>query len=223
MSKKISLKRRAEIGKERRSRTRTKILDAAFELLGRKNGLLTRIDEICAVAGVARGTFYNYFSSVEELFSALTFEISHSYNVAVRAVVERVPAGAIRSAFALRYWLHKTRDDPAWGWAMVNLSAGGPIFGEETFHYATASIEEGLLTKQFDVINVEVGRSLMMGATLAGMISLLRTPQPATFPEEMVTQILRGLGVSRSLIRKCIEPPLPDPFEYLEKHGEVSK
>lgn len=219
MSKNISLERRAEIGRERRSRTRSRILEVAFELLGRESGRSTRIDEICEAAAVARGTFYNHFTSIDEMFATLAFEISHSYNDAVRAVINRLPAGAIRSAFALRYYLHKTREDPAWGWAMVHLSAGGPIFGEETFLYATASIEEGMMTEQFRIISVEVGRSLMMGATLAGMIALLRGSQTSTFPEDMVTQTLKGLGVSETLIRKCVEPELPDPYGYPAQHG----
>ena len=222
MSTKISLERRAEIGKERRARTRAAILRAAFELLGREDGLSTRIDEICHEAKVARATFYNYFSSVEELFRALAFEISHDFNDAVRAVMVRTPAGAIRSAFALRYYLHKTRQDPSWGWAMVNLSAGGPIFGDETYRYATDSISEGIVTEQFNIPSPEIGRDLMLGATLAAMITLLRTKQPEDHPEQMVGQILRGLGVRETLIEKCISPPLPDPFEYVEQHGKAA-
>lgn len=222
MSRKISLERRAEIGRERRARTRAKILEVAFELLGKENGRSTRIEEICAAAQVSRGTFYNYFSSVDEMFHALAFEISHSFNTATRAVFTRAPAGAIRSAFALRYYLHKTRDDPAWGWAMVNLSAGGPIFGEETFRYATVSIEEGLVTEQFHLPSLEIGRDIMMGSTLSAMITLLRSEQPDDYPEMTVGQIMRGLGVSETLIEKCVTPPLPDPYDYLEKHGMMA-
>jgi AcrR family transcriptional regulator len=222
MNRKISLERRAEIGRERRAKTRTKILEVAFELLGNENGRLTRIEEICAAAEVSRGTFYNYFSSVDEMFRALAFEISHSFNTATRAVFTRAPAGAIRSAFALRYYLHKTRDDPAWGWAMVNLSAGGPIFGEETFRYATVSIEEGLVTEQFHLPSLEVGRDIMMGSTLSAMMTLLRSEQPQDYPEKAVGQIMRGLGVSETLIEKCIAPALPDPYEYLAEHGMMA-
>lgn len=218
---KINLERRAEIGRERRARTRAKLLKAAFELLGREGGRSARIEEICNAAKVARGTFYNYFASVDELFQALTFEISHDFNDATRAVIRRLPAGAIRSAFALRYYLHKARDDREWGWAMVNLSAGGPIFGEETFNYATDSIREGMITGQFNIPSLEIGRDLMMGATLAAMMTLVRSQRDLSYPEAMVTQILRGLGVSETLIGKCITPRLPDPFVFLAKYGSA--
>jgi AcrR family transcriptional regulator len=222
MNKKISLERRAEIGREKRLKTRAKILEAAFALLGSENGRSARIEDICEEADVSRGTFYNYFSSVDELFRALAFEISHSFNTATRAVFTRAPAGALRSAMALRYYLHKTRDDPAWGWAMVNLSAGGPIFGEETFRYATVSIDEGLVTEQFRLDSLEIGRDIMMGSTLSAMITLLRSDQPQEYPERMVAQIMRALGVSETLVDKCVSQPLPDPYEFLAAHGMMA-
>jgi AcrR family transcriptional regulator len=219
MGRAISLEKRAEIGRQRRARTREKILDAAFALLGREDGRSTRIDEICQEAEVARGTFYNYFSSVEELLRALTFEITHDYNLAVRAVIRAVPAGALRSGFALRYYLHRTRQDPSWGWAMVNLSAGGPIFGDETARYGLEAISEGMITEQFNAPSAQIAYDLMHGATLAGMITLLRSQQPDDYPEQLVALIMRGLGVSDTLIARCISLELPDPQAFVERYG----
>ena len=219
MRRNISPEKRAEVGRQRRARTREKILEAAFELLGREEGLSTRIEEICVKAKVARGTFYNYFSSVEELFKALTFNISHDYNQAVRAVIRTLPAGALRGGFALRYYLHRTREDPSWGWAMVNLSAGGPIFGEETARYGLEAVAEGMITEQFDAPSAQMAYDFMHGATLAGMITLLRSEQPEDYPEKMVALIFRGLGVSQTLIDRCVAPELPDPVKFVEEFG----
>jgi AcrR family transcriptional regulator len=216
---KVNLERRAEIGRARRAKTRVTLLKAAFELLGKEGGRSARIEEICQTANVARGTFYNYFTSVDEMFKALTFDISHDFNDATRAVIRRVPAGAIRSAFALRYYLHKAYADREWGWAMVNLSAGGPIFGEETYSYATQSIQEGMITGQFNIPSLDIGRDLMMGATLSAMITIVRGDPGPDYPEAVVGQILRGLGVNEPLIAKCVSPALPDPFDFLANHG----
>lgn len=221
MGRKISLEKRAEIGRQRRVKTREKILETTFGLLGREEGRSTRIDEICQKAHVSRGTFYNYFSSVEELLNALTFEITHDYNLAVRAVIRTVPAGALRSGFALRYYLQRTREDPSWGWAMVNLSAGGPIFGEETARYGLEAISEGMITEQFNASSPQMAYDLMHGATHAAMITLLRSEQPDNYPEQMVALILRGLGVSDTLIARTIEPELPDPVEFVARYGET--
>ena len=49
----------------KRERTRKKILEAAFGVIGNEKGLTVRIEEICAAARISRGTFYNYFTSLE--------------------------------------------------------------------------------------------------------------------------------------------------------------
>jgi hypothetical protein len=85
--------------------------------------------------------------------------------------------------------------------------------------YATECIIDGMVTEQFSVPSPEIGHDLMQGATLAGMISLLRSPQPPDFPEKLVAQIMRGLGVSATLIERCVQPELPDPFAFLAENG----
>ncbi len=211
MKRNISPERRAQIGQEKRARTRSTILAAAFDLLGRERGRSTRIDEICQASGISHRTFYNYFSSTEELFDALTFEISHDFNTAVLEIISAMRPGAERTAAALRYYLHRTCEDRAWGWAMVNLSTAGPIFGAETFRHASASIQEGIDSKEFVLADPAIGRDLMMGAVLASMITLLRNDLPAAYPEAVVRQILVGLGVRPEIIEHCVSAPLPDP------------
>ena len=67
----------------KRERTRKKILEAAFGLIGNEKGLTVRIEEICAAAHISRGTFYNYFTSLEQLFEVLAIELSHDLNRAL--------------------------------------------------------------------------------------------------------------------------------------------
>src|SRR5262249_60874481 len=67
----------------KRERTRKTILDAAFGLIGNEKGLTVRIEEICAAAQISRGTFYNYFTSLEQLFEVLAVELSHELNGAL--------------------------------------------------------------------------------------------------------------------------------------------
>lgn len=141
--RRIDLDRRAQIGEEKRGRTRRQILAVAFELLGHDNGLATRIEEICVAAGISRGTFYNHFSGIAELFSALSYELSHDFNVAVMDTIARMPTAAERAAAAIRYYLNRAAADPKWGWAMVNISSGGPIFGEDTFVAARQTANRG--------------------------------------------------------------------------------
>ncbi len=62
-----------DIGKReiQKQEVRTRINNAAIELLTAKSFDTIMVDEICTLAGVARKTFYNYYSSKDELTQSL--------------------------------------------------------------------------------------------------------------------------------------------------------
>ena len=49
------------------AQTRTKILDAAMHVLRLKGYSATTVDDICAAAGLTKGSFFHHFASKEEL------------------------------------------------------------------------------------------------------------------------------------------------------------
>jgi AcrR family transcriptional regulator len=209
MKSNISLERRAEIGQEKRLRTRKMILSAAYSLVCRKDGHLTRVEEISASARISLGTFYNYFSSINELLDALAYEISHDINVRVRALLQLMQPGAFRVSAASRLYLHQVRIDQAWGRAMVNLTGTGPQFGHISLQHVAKVVAEGIELGEFRIPNVEVGCDLVMGTVLSAMMSMVRAPFPDDYPEMVARQILTGLGVHPHLIADCIGCDLP--------------
>ena len=111
----------------KRERTRKKILEAAFALIGNERGLTVRIEEICAAAEISRGTFYNYFTSLEQLFEILAIELSHDLNRALVSTFDETQSHAQGANAAIQHYLEYARRDPAWARAMVHLSAFGPM------------------------------------------------------------------------------------------------
>jgi AcrR family transcriptional regulator len=208
----IDVERRAQIGQEKRSRTRATLLEATFTLLGREKGLGTRIEEICAAASISRGSFYNYFVSMDELLEALSYELNHDFNNGVQEVVGRMATAAERAGAAIRYYLERALQDPQWAWAMVNISAGGPIFGAETYRHAQVTIEQGIASGEFDLPGPNSGRDLLLGTTLAAMVTQLHNPPSATYAASVTRNVLRGLGVAPVLVEDLVQRPLPDPL-----------
>ena len=128
----------------KRERTRKKILEAAFRLIGNEHGLSVRIEEICAAAHISRGTFYNYFTGLEQLFEVLAIELSHDLNGALVAGYDESQSHAEGANAAIQHYLNYARRDPAWAWAMVHLSAFGPTFGSEAWEACHGAIEKGI-------------------------------------------------------------------------------
>ncbi|MGC4935111.1 TetR/AcrR family transcriptional regulator [Gordonia sp. DT30] len=63
--------RRKSAPTRRRSETRERLLDAAFEAFVAKGFGRTTIDDVCRAAGYTKGAFYSNFGSLEQLFFAL--------------------------------------------------------------------------------------------------------------------------------------------------------
>ena len=195
----------------KRERTRKKILEAAFGLIGNEKGLTVRIEEICAAARVSRGTFYNYFASLEQLFEVLAIELSHDLNRALVATFdEEVRSHAEGSNAAIQHYLHYARRDPAWAWAMVHLSAFGPAFGAEAWDACSDAIAKGIEAGEFDVPNATVGRDLMTGTVLATVRTMLRSGSVESQPRVVAYHLLRALGVPDARAREVTDRPLPD-------------
>jgi AcrR family transcriptional regulator len=207
----IAGERRSQEASARRERTRQRLLDAAFELIGHERGLSVRIEEVCVRAQVSRGTFYNYFASMDELLAALSFELVHEFNRAVFATMDRMQDTAERTNAAMRYYLERARRDPQWGWAMVNISANGPLFGAETFDHALHTVEAGIARGEFDLRDAEFGRDMILGTVFSSMRRLLRDGGPASVPETVARHILRSLGVPEARVEEIVTRPLPPP------------
>lgn len=211
-SRKIDVERRAQIGLEKRARTRAMLLEVTFALLGREGGLTTRIEEICEAAGVSRGTFYNYFNSVEELYDALSFELNHEFNVKVTDILMQMPTAAERAGSAIRYYLDRAIRDPKWAWAMVHVSASGPIFGADTYKHAQATAEDGIATGEFELTGPNSGRDLQLGATLAAMKTQLTNSPSPSYAASVARHVLRGMGVPKDRVEEIVSMPLKDPM-----------
>jgi AcrR family transcriptional regulator len=207
--KQIDPERRAEVGRERRTRTRARIIAAAFEVLGDERGLHARAEDVADKASVTRATFYNHFAGMAELREALSVELTHDFLGAVTATISALPDARDRSALAVRFYLQRAAADRRWAWSMINLSATGLIFGVETFRQAEQTLREGVSEGVFPHISVPLGRDLLLGATLAAMGSIVRGGVAADYPDEVAGAILFALGVAREEAEARARAPLP--------------
>src|SRR6185295_18340808 len=116
---KIDLARRAEIGREKRARTRAQIVEAGLALLADRPPEALTVDAIVEAAGVAKGTFYYHFQSVEELVAAVGANLADSFDelLAPSRLDEADPIE--RMSFAFANFLEKALDDPIWARLVV--------------------------------------------------------------------------------------------------------
>ncbi|MEU3297012.1 TetR/AcrR family transcriptional regulator [Streptomyces longwoodensis] len=190
----------------KRAETRLRLIRAAFELLGRPEGRHTQIEDVIRHTGVARGTFYNYFDSRDDLLDVMAYELNHGMD----AAVARAPDPATRTCWALRLYIRKAQRDPQWGWAMVNVGAAGQqVFGHDSFRNATETLQEGIASGLLRIASLQAALDLVTGTGLQAIHSVCRGQAGPTHAEDVTQAVLLGLGLHRSRVRRLLDSPLP--------------
>jgi len=122
----IDLARRAQIGRDRRARTRAELMRAARRLYAARSFDSVTVDDVVNAAEVAKGTFYVHFDSLDDLQSALADELTREFDellqprrLSLDDPVERIAAGC--GAF-----INQALHDPAWGALIVRGATAMP-------------------------------------------------------------------------------------------------
>jgi AcrR family transcriptional regulator len=84
------------VGALRRERTRNRLIESALGVFAQKGPDAPVIDDFIAAAGVARGTFYNYFRTTGELLAAVAGDTSDEVLGVIDPVVQEVKDPAQR-------------------------------------------------------------------------------------------------------------------------------
>jgi AcrR family transcriptional regulator len=194
----------------RRERTRESLLGAAFDLLGREFGHISTVDTVIVHAGVARGTFYNHYNSLEELLTSLSRHITHDFNLRVLDHIGTISSPPEQAAVFLKAYLQKASVDSRWGWGMVNLSVYGPIFGAACHRMTESNVRRGIESGDYICTSISVGSDIASGALLAGMMHILREGDSKGYIPGIVQSIMLAWGMpddrAKSLARKRLSP-----------------
>ena len=199
---------RSRVGAERRHRTRVRLIESALEVFAAKGVDATVIEDVIASAGVSRGTFYNYFRTDAELLAAVGDAVSNETVGRIESVVGGLADPAERLAQGLRLCLHLALAYPLFArfFSRAGFNAIGP--GHLMFEYVPRHIEEALAAQRMDVPDTATAVDLLGGVVLSAVHAIATRPVAKTYPEQMVLQLLLGLGMKRAAAQKLVAAPL---------------
>ena len=198
---KIDLGRRAEIGREKRARTRAQIVEAGLVLLAERPPEALTVDTIVEAAGVAKGTFYYHFQSVEELVAAVGAKLAESFDelLAPSRLDESDPVE--RMALAFTKFLEKALDDPVWAQVVVR-SAQVPAGLDQIRDHLKADLAEAMARGRLVIEDVELAADIVIGIWLQVTRGSLERRATPDLTRQTLDAVLRALGVPKSRNRK---------------------
>jgi AcrR family transcriptional regulator len=202
------LNHRTRVAAERREKTRARLLESALLVFSQK-GPSTVIDDVIAQAGMARGSFYNYFRTNEELLEAVASEISNELLRAIDPVVQLLDDPVERIAQGTRLLLHAVTQFPLFGAFMVQLpfpTANSSLLG---VRFLTRDVASAIVGGKLDHIRQRVATDLVVGVVLNGAHSIVADPSDRHYPDAIVSAMLEGLGIGAKEAARIVAQPLP--------------
>lgn len=194
---KIDLARRAEIGRERRARTRAQIVEASAMLLAERPPEALTVDAVVEAAGVAKGTFYYHFQSIEELAAAVGEKLGASFDELLAPARLCRPDPAERISFAFSQFLQKAIADPVWARLVVQSAQAPTEFARGVRENLKTDLTEAKAQGRLSVEDVELAADIVMGIWLQVTRGTLQRRATPDLAERALGAMLRAIGLSR--------------------------
>ncbi|WP_433208761.1 TetR/AcrR family transcriptional regulator [Nocardia sp. CA-107356] len=190
--------RRQDRATRRRAQTRARLLDAGRAVIARKGVDAATIGEIAETADLGFGSFYNYFSTKEELLDAVIDDALERHGQAMDALTSELsdPAGIV--AAALHGTLAATADDPVWGWLLVRVAVSHESLLKRLGARLLSDVRRGINDDRFRVLTPALAEYMIGGALIGCMRARLDGELDRSVDAEFVAYSLRLLGIPPS-------------------------
>lgn len=204
----------------RRARTRGKLVQAAGELMAEGGVEAVTISSITERADLGAGTFYNYFSSRDEVIDAVVASAVETLGQRLDALTLGMPDAAEIYSFSLRHLLGTAVTDPIWGWLMVRLGIAHSQLLATLGPRARRDLMIGVESGRFHIPDIDVATAITFGATLSAMHAYLKGGQRSDPSAVLAEYLLRLVGVAADEAMEITKRPLP-PLPTLEEAQRI--
>ncbi len=193
---------------KKRRQTRRRLLNAGTEVLAERGLASVTAAEVAGAAGVAIGTFYNHFSSVDVFVDAVAHDLGRGIEIGNDTLTDIEHDPACRVAIGALQLLQMAEVAPASAAAFAALVAALPDFRARVRGIVSGAITDGVTAGRFDALPGEAATNAVLGTTLQSIRSRLLGETEADDATEVVRLVLRLLGTDPAEIETIIEHSL---------------
>jgi AcrR family transcriptional regulator len=191
----VDLKRRGEIGRERRARSRAQLIEAARILFTCRPLASITVEEVTRQAGFSKGAFYSHFRGLDEMWAAVAAELAAEFEEVAGASRRSVADPVERIAAGCMAFIGEAQRDPAWGaliargaWDFSNVACAARERLKSDLRLAHR--DRGIAS-----FSTEVGFDLVFGVVIQAMRSASEVRLSPRDLRDVVLGILRALGL----------------------------
>ena len=201
---------RTVVGRHRRANTERKIIRAAVQVFAKQGLDAPVIDDFIKAAGIARGTFYNYFKSTDELLRATSESLSEEQMELINKIVGRHSRDpVIRFGVGLRIWMRWAQVDPA---RCLFIARVG-IANSASYEIPFQDIRAGIRKKMLVAPDAYVAWDVVYGAIRQAMFRIGEGNVRRNYGDAIVQLCLQALGASAVTTSEIMNFAIPDISE----------
>lgn len=204
----------------KRDRTRYAIVEAAIEIIANKGLDAASIDELMRAAGMARGTFYNYFQSRDEVLAAVVCTLQSQIRDAVeqRIPEDLTPAQVV--ACMIYGFTQFCLDRPRLGWTWVRIGGSDRWLMTESPSAPTFPRSDAALAAVIDEdLSYLLAICYIQGVCHNVVWRLLENQITMEGADRILQLLMRGLGIAPKQIASSVK--IARDFA-MQIHGELS-
>jgi AcrR family transcriptional regulator len=205
---------RTRVGQERSARTQNRILEAALGVFAERGPDAPVIDDFVQAAGVARGTFYNHFKSVEELLLATSEWTTRELVQAIEDAMAGIEGPTLRLGVGLRLFFARAQRNPVWCRFVARMWKLGGL------ELPLRDVDAGIRLGHFRVPGREAAHDLLLGGIRQALLRIGESRAPKAFGEQMTEICLHALGADPRRIAAVVAHELPKLGERVEYGAE---
>ncbi|WP_250517895.1 TetR/AcrR family transcriptional regulator [Caballeronia sp. INDeC2] len=188
---------RSKVAEKKRLLMRTKLIDAATRVFADHAGHPV-IDDVIREARVSRGTFYNYFDSLDQVLAAIGQEFSNQMITDILPAYDVLTHPWQRASVGFRVFLVRALLDRKWA-GFMTLPDAWPHHTLLTT-YMAADLEAGKRAGIFQFDDVDAAADFLMGATARAIQSIRQgLSDPNAYINAYTRMALASLGCQREL------------------------
>jgi len=192
----IDLARRAEIGRDKRAKTRAQLVMAARALYAVRAIDAVTVDDLVAEAQVAKGTFYVHFASLTELQAVVADELARELDELLQGRRLLTADPVLRVARGCEAFVAQAIAHPAWA-ALVSRGAGSlPGFAAAARTRLLEDLEEAAASHRLGAVPPELAAEFAFGIVLQAIRSASSGRLRAGDEPAITAGVLRAIGLA---------------------------
>jgi AcrR family transcriptional regulator len=201
---KVDPERRAQIGQEKRAKTRAQLISAATSLFAKRAVESVTVDDIVNEARVAKGTFYVHFDDLNALTVAVADELVRTFDELLQPQRLSMPDPLVRIAFACNGFFEKALEDPSWAAVVARMAWSFPTVGRVARSRLLEDLEMAFKEVPQQDSSLDLNLEVVLGIVLQVLAAIGQRRLSSRDRQAAVGSILRAIGADSRRVRSML-------------------